>query len=56
MDQTDSYPVKLYVYDVSRGMARQLSPGLLGKLLTVYLLLGLIKSQRVDTKRLNQIN
>lgn len=30
MDQTDSYPVKLYIYDVSRGMARQLSPGLLG--------------------------
>lgn len=31
MDQTDSYPVKLYIYDLSRGMARQLSPLILGK-------------------------
>ncbi|TDG98290.1 hypothetical protein EPR50_G00216980 [Perca flavescens] len=31
MDQTDSYPVKLYIYDMSRGMARQLSPLLLGR-------------------------
>ncbi|KAJ3607499.1 hypothetical protein NHX12_024550 [Muraenolepis orangiensis] len=26
-----SYPVQLYVYDISRGMARQLSPVMLGK-------------------------
>ncbi|XP_047465832.1 desumoylating isopeptidase 1b [Mugil cephalus] len=31
MDQTGSFPVKLYVYDLSRGMARQLSPVMLGK-------------------------
>nr|XP_020443543.1 desumoylating isopeptidase 1-like [Monopterus albus] len=31
MDQTSSYPVKLYIYDISRGMARQLSPLMLGK-------------------------
>ncbi|XP_054454732.1 desumoylating isopeptidase 1-like [Anoplopoma fimbria] len=31
MDQTDSYPVKLYIYDMSRGMARQLSPVMLGR-------------------------
>ncbi|XP_071384331.1 desumoylating isopeptidase 1b [Centroberyx affinis] len=32
MDQTSpSYPVKLYIYDLSRGMARQLSPLMLGK-------------------------
>ncbi|XP_034427118.1 desumoylating isopeptidase 1b [Hippoglossus hippoglossus] len=31
MDQTDSFPVKLYVYDLSRGMARQLSAVMLGK-------------------------
>ncbi|XP_026207846.1 desumoylating isopeptidase 1b [Anabas testudineus] len=31
MDHTDSYPVKLYIYDMSRGMARQLSPLMLGK-------------------------
>nr|XP_046233334.1 desumoylating isopeptidase 1b [Scatophagus argus] len=31
MDQTDFYPVKLYVYDLSRGMARQLSPVMLGR-------------------------
>ncbi|KAM9336187.1 desumoylating isopeptidase 1b [Symphorus nematophorus] len=31
MDQTDSYPVKLYIYDLSKGMARQLSPLMLGK-------------------------
>lgn len=40
MDQTDSYPVKLYIYDLSRGMARQLSPLMLGKFLTSYLLVG----------------
>lgn len=34
MDQTDSYPVKLYVYDLSRGMARQLSASMLGEFLT----------------------
>ncbi|XP_029977843.1 desumoylating isopeptidase 1-like [Sphaeramia orbicularis] len=31
MDQTGCYPVKVYIYDLSRGMARQLSPVLLGK-------------------------
>ncbi|XP_051274064.1 desumoylating isopeptidase 1b [Dicentrarchus labrax] len=31
MDQSVSYPVKLYIYDLSRGMARQLSPLMLGK-------------------------
>ncbi|XP_070783103.1 desumoylating isopeptidase 1-like [Enoplosus armatus] len=31
MDQTGSYPVKLYIYDLSRGMARQMSPLMLGK-------------------------
>ncbi|XP_076025824.1 desumoylating isopeptidase 1b [Genypterus blacodes] len=31
MDQANSYPVKLYIYDMSRGMARQLSPVMLGK-------------------------
>lgn len=31
MNPTDSYPVKLYIYDLSRGMARQLSPVMLGK-------------------------
>lgn len=31
MDQHDSYPVKLYIYDMSRGMARQLSPLMLGR-------------------------
>ncbi|CAJ1080651.1 desumoylating isopeptidase 1-like [Xyrichtys novacula] len=31
MDQTTSYPVMLYIYDLSRGMARQLSPVMLGK-------------------------
>lgn len=31
MDQAISYPVKLYIYDLSRGMARQLSPVMLGK-------------------------
>ncbi|XP_028264294.1 desumoylating isopeptidase 1b [Parambassis ranga] len=31
MDQTGTYPVKLYIYDLSRGMARQLSPVMLGK-------------------------
>lgn len=34
MDQTDSYPVKLYVYDLSKGMARQLSASMLGEFLT----------------------
>lgn len=35
MDQSgSSYPVKLYIYDLSRGMARQLSPLMLGELLT----------------------
>lgn len=31
MDQSTVYPVKLYVYDMSKGMARQLSPIMLGK-------------------------
>ncbi|KAF7647726.1 hypothetical protein LDENG_00167750 [Lucifuga dentata] len=31
MDQTCSYPVKLYIYDLSKGMARQLSPLMLGR-------------------------
>ncbi|XP_029312995.1 desumoylating isopeptidase 1b [Cottoperca gobio] len=31
MDQTDCYPVKLYIYDMSKGMARQLSPLMLGR-------------------------
>ncbi|KAK1150497.1 desumoylating isopeptidase 1-like, partial [Acipenser oxyrinchus oxyrinchus] len=31
MDQSAVYPVKLYVYDMSKGMARQLSPIMLGK-------------------------
>ncbi|XP_059180807.1 desumoylating isopeptidase 1b [Centropristis striata] len=31
MDQTSSYPVELYIYDLSRGMARQLSPLMLGR-------------------------
>lgn len=33
MDQSDTFPVKLYVYDLSRGMARQLSPLMLGEFL-----------------------
>lgn len=37
MDQTGSYPVKLYIYDLSRGMARQLSPVMLGEFLTSHL-------------------
>lgn len=32
MEQTNAYPVKLHIYDLSRGMARQLSPALLGKI------------------------
>lgn len=31
MNQTETYPVKLYIYDLSRGMARQLSHVMLGK-------------------------
>ncbi|AWP17348.1 putative desumoylating isopeptidase 1-like [Scophthalmus maximus] len=31
MDQHGSFPVKLYIYDVSRGMARQLSSLMLGR-------------------------
>lgn len=42
MEQANTYPVKLYIYDLSRGMARQLSPTLLGKTFTVYLLLGIL--------------
>lgn len=37
MDQTGSYQVKLYIYDLSRGMARQLSPLMLGEFRTSYL-------------------
>ncbi len=36
MDQTETYPVKLYIYDLSRGMARQLSPMMLGKFPTCW--------------------
>ena len=28
----EKHPVKLYVYDISRGFARQMSPVLLGKI------------------------
>ncbi|KAM3592597.1 uncharacterized protein V6R79_021833 [Siganus canaliculatus] len=31
MDQAGAYPVKLYIYDISKGMARQLSLLMLGK-------------------------
>ncbi|KAL4647837.1 desumoylating isopeptidase 1 [Arapaima gigas] len=31
MDHCATFPVKLYIYDLSRGMARQLSPIMLGK-------------------------
>uniref|UniRef100_A0A3Q3VZ83 palmitoyl-protein hydrolase n=1 Tax=Mola mola TaxID=94237 RepID=A0A3Q3VZ83_MOLML len=31
MDHTGSFPVKLYIYDLSRGLARRLSPAMLGK-------------------------
>lgn len=31
MDDQGSYSVKLYVYDISKGLARQLSPVMLGK-------------------------
>ncbi|XP_028990881.1 desumoylating isopeptidase 1b [Betta splendens] len=31
MDEAGPYPVKLYIYDMSKGMARQLSPLMLGK-------------------------
>lgn len=48
MDQTDSYPVKLYIYDLSRGMARQLSPLMLGKFLTSYLLVGFMALDSAD--------
>ena len=44
MDQTESYPVKLYIYDMSRGMARQLSPLMLGEFLKNHRLLGFIKA------------
>lgn len=35
MDQTDSYPALLYIYDLSKGMARQLSPVMLGKFMKI---------------------
>lgn len=44
MDQTDSYPVLLYIYDMSKGMARQLSPVMLGEFLRNYLLSGFMES------------
>lgn len=44
MDHTDSYPVKLYIYDMSRGMARQLSPLMLGEFLTSYLFMKSVES------------
>ncbi|XP_068161572.1 desumoylating isopeptidase 1b [Antennarius striatus] len=31
MDQIHSHPVKVYIYDISKGMARQLSYAMLGK-------------------------
>lgn len=31
MEQTGSYPVQVYIYDITRGMARQLSPVMIGK-------------------------
>ncbi|XP_034050663.1 desumoylating isopeptidase 1b [Thalassophryne amazonica] len=31
MEQMGVYPVKLYIYDISKGMARQLGPVMLGK-------------------------
>ena len=31
MEETGPYPVKVYIYDLSRGMARQLSPLMLGE-------------------------
>uniref|UniRef100_A0A3B4TWC8 palmitoyl-protein hydrolase n=1 Tax=Seriola dumerili TaxID=41447 RepID=A0A3B4TWC8_SERDU len=37
MEQTGSFPVKLYIYDLSRGMARQLSSVMLGEFLVSYL-------------------
>ncbi|KAI3365537.1 hypothetical protein L3Q82_010611 [Scortum barcoo] len=33
MDQPGPYPVKVYIYDLSRGMARQMSPVMLGEFL-----------------------
>lgn len=43
MDQTGSFPVKLYIYDLSRGMARQLSPVMLGEYLTSYLFVAFMR-------------
>lgn len=48
MDQSESYPVKLYIYDLSRGMARQLSPVMLGKLLMNHLLVCFIIRHLLD--------
>ena len=31
MEQPNLYPVKLYVYDLSKGLARRLSPIMLGR-------------------------
>lgn len=31
MEQTSSYPVQVFIYDVTKGMARQLSPVMIGK-------------------------
>lgn len=48
MDQSESYPVKLYIYDLSRGMARQLSPVMLGKFLMNHLLVCFIIRHELD--------
>lgn len=45
MEQTGSYPVKVYIYDLSRGMARQLSPLMLGEFCLVTCWLTSLKPQ-----------
>lgn len=56
MEQTNGYPVKLHIYDLSRGMARQLSPALLGKTFTVYLLLGTLgNNNEVQLDRIDNL-
>ncbi|XP_040842727.1 desumoylating isopeptidase 1 isoform X2 [Ochotona curzoniae] len=58
MEPPNLYPVKLYVYDLSKGLARRLSPIMLGKQLegiwegrclglqTLWLMWGALKSQK----------
>lgn len=56
MEQTNGYPVKLHIYDLSRGMARQLSAALLGKTFTVYLLLGTLgNNNEVQLDRIDNL-